>query len=404
MTFCHYQDALSPHVMPFMRALVARLGEDEVRYVYTQDMGLARRGLGWNDNEKPKWTLDSRQQPQEAQEWLETCPCLLSGCRDFNLFERRAKRSLVTFYSGERWFKPIFLFNGHVRIPGSLRLFLPRYLRMAYRLRRLLCGKAQFYYHGNGLFAVRDMVQLMNWLRGDFRPLHITCQRMPMGRVQDRGRGLDRIRLTGYFVAPSKGQRNQSCGQQDMTLKILWVGRLLDWKCVDTIMRAICAHADISRQNGKMPSMVLDVYGSGPMEESLKRLIIGNEQHVFFHPPVQIDEVRSLMQQHDVYVLASNAREGWGAVTNEALEEGMYVLGTYEAGSSATMLTDDALFHAGDWKRLLALLETCLGRKQRGELKGQGIGEWSVEKGVDHFVNFIAEVRELHDERGTSTN
>ena len=95
--------------------------------------------------------------------------------------------------------------------------------------------------------------------------------------------------------------------------------------------------------------------------------------------------------------LASNAREGWGAVTNEALEEGMYVMGTYEAGSSATLLNDKALFHAGDWKRLLVLLENCLDQKRRGVLKGQGIGEWSVEKGAHHLVSFINEVKESRD-------
>ena len=58
------------------------------------------------------------------------------------------------------------------------------------------------------------------------------------------------------------------------------------------------------------------------------------------------------MRSNDVYVLASNAHEGWGAVVSEALEEGMEVFGTYEAGSSATMLPKENLFSAGDWKTL----------------------------------------------------
>ena len=62
------------------------------------------------------------------------------------------------------------------------------------------------------------------------------------------------------------------------------------------------------------------------------------------------------MREHDVYVLASNGYEGWGAVVSEALEEGMKVVGTYEAGSSGTMLPKSNLFHAGDWKGLLNIL------------------------------------------------
>ena len=61
-----------------------------------------------------------------------------------------------------------------------------------------------------------------------------------------------------------------------------------------------------------------------------------------------VAEVRAFMRSHEVYVLPSNAYEGWGAVVSEALEEGMEVLGTYEAGSSATVLPQENLFHAGD--------------------------------------------------------
>ena len=397
MTFCHYQESLSPHVMPFMRMVVARLGEDEVRYVYTKDMEMERRGLGWDEDEKPKWTLDLRRYPNEAQEWLETCPCLLSGCRDLDLFERRSRRSLVTFYSGERWFKPISLLNDHIRLPGFLRLLSLRYLRMAYRVRRLLIGRGAFYYLAGGVWAVQDMVRLVNWLGGDFRQLYLTCQRTPMGNVTNRGTVLDWIRLAGYFVTPTTENHEHLCEQQGSILRVLWVGRLLDLKGVDTIIRAVCAYADQRRETQIAPNIVLDIYGSGPAEGVLKRMISGYEGIVCFHQTVSIDEVRSLMRKHDVYVLASNAREGWGAVTNEALEEGMYVMGTYEAGSSATMLNDNALFHAGDWKRLLILLENCLDQKRRGVLKGQGIGEWSVEKGVKHLVNFINKIKESRD-------
>lgn len=393
MTFCHYQEGLSPHVMPFMRALVARLGEDEVRYVYMQDMGNGRRALGWNEDDKPRWTLDMRKQPLVAKEWLEKCPCLMSGCRDFDLFESRVCRSLPTFYSGERWFKPIGLFHGRFSLPGSLRLFSPRYFRMACRMRRLLFGKLPFYYLPTGIWAARDMVRLMSWFDGDIRPLRMVYQRMPGGCVQNRGKIIEEIRLTGYFVASSTGRPQKTVGLESVPLKILWVGRLLDWKCVDTIIRAVCAHVQRNHKAGTASKITLDVYGSGPEEKNLKRLAKGNEEFIRFYPPVTIDAVRSLMREHDVYVLASNAGEGWGAVTNEALEEGMHVLGTYEAGSSATILDEDALFHARDWKRLLVLLEKCLDQKNRGQLRGQGIGGWSVEKAVDRFVSLIKEVR-----------
>ena len=84
----------------------------------------------------------------------------------------------------------------------------------------------------------------------------------------------------------------------------------------------------------------------------MKRLATKWDGMVALHPPVSIESVRKLMREHDVYVLASNASEGWGAVVPEALEEEMLVLGTYEAGASAALLPEENLFHCGDWKEL----------------------------------------------------
>lgn len=391
MKFCHYQECLSPHMMPLMRAMVARLGEDEVCYVYTQDLEAERQALGWADAAKPRWALDARQQPEEACKWLERCPCLMSGCRDFDLFERRAGRRLATFYSGERWFKPLSVFRGRISLPGWLRLLSPRYFHMAYRMRRLLCGKNSFYYLPDGIWAARDMIRIMNFLKGNFLPLDVMVLRIPGSVLQNHGKVIDKIRLWGYFAEPSSVEK--TCVQSKAgtePLKVLWVGRLLELKRVDVLLRAIRAH---HLKKIGTPDMILNVYGDGPAGMALKKMATGCGEVVRFHHSVVMGEVRNLMQEHDVYVFTSNAYEGWGMVVSEALEAGMHVLGTYEAGSSATMLNDDDLFHAGDWKRLQFLLERCLDEKRQGTLKGQGIGEWSAEKAADRLMALMDEVR-----------
>ena len=88
------------------------------------------------------------------------------------------------------------------------------------------------------------------------------------------------------------------------------------------------------------------------------------------------------MRSHDVYVLPSNGYEGWGAVVSEALEEGMRVLGTFEAGASATMLPRERLFRAGDWRRLARLLE-----KERDDaLPPCSIGDRTAAKAAEVLV------------------
>lgn len=101
---------------------------------------------------------------------------------------------------------------------------------------------------------------------------------------------------------------------------------------------------------------------------------------------VPVTEVRSFMRSNDVYVLASNAHEGWGAVVSEALEEGMEVFGTYEAGSSATMLPKENLFHAGDWKTLSEQL-IRFGRSRVRHC--HGIDNWNAKFAAKKLVERI---------------
>ena len=151
----------------------------------------------------------------------------------------------------------------------------------------------------------------------------------------------------GDFVEPStQPTKRQLPGDK---FRVLWVGRLLNWKRVDTI---ICAVGELAKGRSSSMAITLDIYGAGPEEARLKGLAAKYGDAVAFHPPVTMADVRELMRRHDVYVLASNLCEGWGAVVPEALEEGMLVLGTYEAGASAALLPQENLFHSGDWKGL----------------------------------------------------
>jgi glycosyltransferase involved in cell wall biosynthesis len=161
----------------------------------------------------------------------------------------------------------------------------------------------------------------------------------------------------------------KECGSGGV--KVLWVGRLLKLKRVDTIIKAVgeCA---------KSKKITLDIYGLGAEEAKLKKLAVKYGDAIKFYPPVPISEVRKLMREHDVYVLSSNGYEGWGAVVSEALEEGMAVIGTYEAGSSATILPVSNLFHAGDWRGLKKLLQNDILRVD--------IGLWSAKNAANVLI------------------
>ena len=364
MKFCFYTNSVSPHQLPFARELVKRLGVNNYRYVTQTRVSKARLQCGWHDEEEP-WILTDSEYPHEVRSMLESCDVLMCGVRDFPLFEIRAERRLPTFYVSERWFKPLRLYRFfNLKVLGWFRMMRPSYFKMAYRMRRLLRADIPFYYLPCGIHAAADMAQIVGWRR-------------PVFSVAIPGATFERIRLWGYFVTASSGQKGNGVTKQDV-LNVLWVGRMLDWKRVDTLVHAV------ARFRGNGSEIKLTLVGDGPERTRLERLARGLP--ITFLSSQSIGHIRTLMREHDVYVLSSDAGEGWGAALNEALEEGMYAIGSFEAGASATMLKESDLFHAGDSCALERLLERCAEEKKRGLLKGQGIGDWTAVKAADRML------------------
>ena len=145
-------------------------------------------------------------------------------------------------------------------------------------------------------------------------------------------------------------------------------------------MRAVGEHANLKRVDNSLPIITVDIYGTGPEEVRLKRMASKYGDVIKFYPPVPLEEVRKLMREHDIYVLASNGYEGWGAVVNEALAEGMRVIGTYEAGSSATMLTEDLLFCSDDWRHLQKIMSLDATYEKMSN------ADWSVKNAASQFL------------------
>lgn len=391
MIFAFYTVVISPHQIPLARELVKILGKENYRYVAAEPLNLDRTGLGWGNSLDEEWLVKAWVKRDEAIDILNNVEVLMTGVRDIDLMQRRANRGLKTIYCSERWFKPSF---------GILRLLKPSYFQTAIRFARLLRDNPNIFYFAIGVHAASDMARLCALLRGNFRSLfaspRLIVNQQPGTTLMavESGDGklfcLDKIRLWGYFVqnsscscvARQKRHVTKANEVKPHSVRVLWVGRLLRWKRVDSIVRAVIELAHDERKDGRRSSGVsLDIYGKGPMFKQIEKSAKKNSGIIKINPPVPINEVRNLMKTHDIYVLASNASEGWGAVVNEALAEGMKVIGTYEAGASATMLPLVNLFHAGDWCTLKDLLKS--------EIQDVSLGAWTPEGGALALKQFI---------------
>lgn len=305
--------------------------------------------------------------------FLQEADVVLSEHRALELFEQRNAAGKRTFYASERWFKPPL---------GFLRIFVPSYFRMA-RSFLLALRAPMMMLLPQGVHAARDFARLMGLFFGDVRcffhspkvafesrpggvivPLKqaiaagvldddsvtfakrhgfVQIPREHWGKVTPTGH-YAKMRLWGYFVAPGQGK---PCERTEGSLRVLWVGRMLKLKRVDVLIKVVKS----------LPNVTLDLYGHGPEEENLRRLAEGCEA-IRFHDFVPVEQVRDLMRTHDIYVFGSDGHDGWGAVVSEALEEGMAVVGTLEAGASATILSPDRLYPAGSVVALQRILET----------------------------------------------
>ena len=413
---------VSPHQIPLARQIAISLGEENFRYWYLEPPPENHKIWGWDKLITEPWFHLGVVEDKALQE----ADVVMSGVRSIDLFEARLKEGKSTFYCSERWFKPPL---------GFLRIFVPSYLKMALRFVQCFKSDAftclpQGIYAARDMarlvgFLSGDLCCLFRAPKVAFEsrpggaivPLEeaigagvlskeeiafgkkygfVQIPREHWGKVKPQ-KVYAKMRLWGYFVEPGKGEKPQGyapehnvLGNTQKTqkegcarthhaplatshrrLRVLWVGRMLDWKRVDTLVRACASEA-------LKDKVELHLYGHGPEEERLKQLAKGAP--IYFHDYVPVEQVRGLMRAHDVYVLPSDGGEGWGAVVSEALEERMKVLGTTGAGSSATILPPTHLFKAGDVKRLVKLLSQAVEQIPIGEWTAKCGAEWLTTK------------------------
>lgn len=371
MKFLYRSSSVSPHQAPLALELSKNYDAGDVVMYYTGKPADPFRATGvYNTVSHIAKHWDGAEEDERLYRFAEN---VLENHREYDRIEDRLSRSKSVFHTSERWFKPIRIPLLHITVPGFLKMIFPFAVKRALKIRALFRYDS-FMYLPMGIHAARDMARVCGLLNGDLRCLfkspELIYENKPGGAIHsvygsDKRFCLDKMRMWGYFVAPSLGPRmfNHRNSKTQEPIKILWVGRFFRWKHVDDIIRAI---------SGRM-HFELHLYGAGPDEKRLRRLA-AKSNNIYFNGLVPLAEVRCLMREFDVYVMASDCYEGWGAVVNEALEEGMAVIGTYEAGASATILQPSNLYHAGDWKALSRLLD-------KGVEKGE-IGAWSVNNGA----------------------
>lgn len=115
---------------------------------------------------------------------------------------------------------------------------------------------------------------------------------------------------------------------------ILWAGRMLDWKHPETainIAEKLCKDGYDFKMNivgeGPQYSIVSDLINQKKLNEKVK--LLGSKTH---------DELMNMMAESEIFLFTSDFKEGWGAVLNEAMNNGCAVIANKAAGAVSYLI------------------------------------------------------------------
>ncbi len=311
----HYQGVVAFELSKLLKA-------KQFKMMLFEDVPAERRKLGWSVPEAlPSWVIGPPRTPTEMQTLVQECrtaEVMLLGAAPREIMEARIATGKLTFVASERMLKKPF---------HRLRMLNPRYAMGMKRFRRLVTHE-----HVHAL-------TIGHYAPVDLRQINAFA---------------DRIWNWGYFIdVPS--QLEEPAPKRP--LKILWAGRMLDWKRVDLLLKAVAKVV----KSGCIGECL--IVGNGPEQKQLSALahkLNLDSDCVRFLPSVSPAEVRRLVRESDVYVLPSNRHEGWGAVVGEAMSGGCVVVANEQAGASQELVQNGVtglLFRDGDVEQLAGHLQ-----------------------------------------------
>ncbi len=328
-----------------------------------------REGMEWKD----KWTdapwlirvWESLENAELFEKWLEESDVtiFLSYYAFGNLprVKKRLANNKLCLSFGERRWKPSHPFFELKKISGFPTQIIraARILKHAWPLNR-----KQHHLLAIGIYAAWDEQQI-----GMFK---------------------NRMWTWAYFVSNSRLE----CSRKNPgTARILWAGRMLHWKKVDTLIMAIKILTEKSIVDFKV-----DLIGDGPEKQKLNNLVESLNLGAFIklHPFMQPEEIRREMSQSDIFVWPSNSEEGWGVVINEAMAEGCAVVACCEAGAAPILIEDGKtgfLFPQNDSHKLAEILEKLIPNADYRDSIGKAAKEhielhWSPDVAAERIIDF----------------
>lgn len=359
---------LTHHQLPFTEEMYRLLGED-FRFIATNSMEEERIQMGWGLRpEDYPYTLFLDDEMEYCNHLLRESDIVICGGTHEIYIRERLNAGKITLRYFERLYKK-----------GRLGAFTPRgYMRKwkehtAYRNQPvyLLCAGAYVAGDFNLFFSYPG--KKLKW--GYFPSFYTYCWEELEEKKKHK---LDRI-------------------------EILWTGRMLHWKHAKNAVRAIRLLLEGPQGAEWSKKIHLTMIGDGECADTIREMVSGNvlgnqklSDFITLKGFMKPAEIRTLMEQSDIYLMTSDQEEGWGAVVNEAMNSGCAVIAAKEAGSVPYLLKhkeNGLIYSSGNMKELVTDLEYLLSHP--GEIRRLGKNayesieaEWNPGVAAERMVRF----------------
>lgn len=363
MNFVFVSNYLNHHQIPFCNAMYELLGED-FAFVQTEPMEKERVKMGWQENAAAPYLKRCYESREECRRLIDTCRVVFfGGTDDESYIEERLKSGRTVIRYSERLYKT-----------GQWKAVSPRGLWKKYndhtRYRRkpvyMLCAGA---YVSSDFHLVRAYPQrLLRW---------------------------------GYFPETRRYDVEKlMAGKKPGS--ILWAARFIDWK-----------HPELPLETAKYLmeqgiDFCMDIVGGGELEDSIKKELAeyGLQEKVRLLGYRTPEEVRSLMEKADIYLVTSDRQEGWGAVVNEAMNSGCAVVADHMVGAVPFLIRQgvNGLIYRDGCKKALfeqtaeLLRDRSLCRRLGENALETVAGEWNAQEAAKRLVRLCLRMGFLEEE------
>ena len=335
---------LNHHLRPLSDALAERC---DYAFISTAECSAERKALGWGVGQEPSYVVHYDREPEKVDRLLREADVIFTGAAPEHLVRQCIRRNQPVLRYSERPLKKGM----------QWKKYLPRLVKWHFQnppLRRIgmLCASA---------YTAGDYAKF-----GLFR---------------------NKCYKWGYFPAFVPYEpRELMAGKKPGS--ILWTGRFLELKHPDTALNTAI------RLINEGYDLTLTFIGFGVMEQALRERVQseGLQERIRFLGTMKPEQVRSHMETSELLLFTSDAREGWGAVVNEAMNSGCCVAASRLAGVTPFLIRDgeNGVTYTDPeelYEKLKALLDQPQRRRELGLAAYETIrGEWSPETAADRLL------------------